>query len=42
MYQLFIVDDEEVVRKGIRELLQSAETNTPSAGKPQMASWPCP
>ena len=33
MYQLFIVDDEEVVRKGIRELLQSAENQYAICGE---------
>lgn len=33
MYQLFIVDDEEVVRKGIRELVQSADSDYTICGE---------
>ena len=33
MYNLFIVDDEEIVRKGIRELLQSAENEYTVCGE---------
>lgn len=33
MYHLFIVDDEEVVRKGIRELLQNAESEYAVCGE---------